>query len=118
MVGCHVHRGKYGRKLVLSGRNLVVAGFGVYAEFPQFAVEVVHIGYNAGANVSEVVVFEFLTFGRPRSEKRSARKNQVLSLFPQFAVYQKVFLFGSYRGYNALSVCVAECAEKTHGAVA
>ena len=67
-----VRRGIYVCEFVLSGGDFVVFGLGEYPEFPQFAVEVVHIIPYASLDFAEVMIFEFLPFGRFRSEKRSA----------------------------------------------
>ena len=68
VVGSHVGGGEYGCEFVLSGRNLVMLGFGEYSEFPEPFVEFFHKLLHARLYRAEVMVFHLLTFGGFRAE--------------------------------------------------
>ena len=111
LIGSHVDGGVDGRELVLCGRHFVMLGLCQHAEFPQLLVEVLHEGGDAGFDGAEVVVFEFLSFWRSRTEKRSSRVHQVAALLECLAVDEEIFLFGTDGGDELLRLSAEEVQE-------
>ena len=111
-----------GRKLVLGGRDFVMFGFCENAVRPQRFVEVVHELGNAGFEDAEIVIFELLSPRRGRAEQRSARQNEIFSLFIHFLVDKEIFLFGADRRGDLFAVdseqfqnAFARAVERGHG---
>ena len=95
-------------EFVLSGSDFVMLRLRVNAEFPEFLVEIAHIIPDSLFDFSEVMVFEFLSFGRVRSEKRSAAGREVESVFVNFLIDEEVFLFRADGGYNSFGFVISE----------
>ncbi len=102
VVGRYIDRGIYRRELVLTGRDLVVTGLGVYAELPQFSVKLLHKAEDIDLDYAEVMILEFLSLRRARAEQRPARNYQIGAFFVQLARYKEVFLFRSDGRHDAL----------------
>ena len=64
---------------MLARSGLVVAGLGVYAQLPQFAVQVLHVGRDACAQCAEVVVLELLALRAPGTYEGASGVDKVLS---------------------------------------
>ena len=95
-------------KFVLCGGDFVMFGFRVNAEFPEFLVEIAHIVPDSLFDFPEVMIFEFLSFWRTRSEKRSAAGREVESVFVNFLIDEEVFLFRADGGYNSFGFVIPE----------
>ena len=93
MVGSDVAGGENGRQLVLGRGHLVVFCFGEHAKLPQFVVEILHKGLDAGLDSAKVMILQFLSLGAARSVKRTPCEDEVFALVIQRLVYQKIFLF-------------------------
>ena len=103
---------------------LVVLCLGQDAEFPEFVIEVLHEGSDAGLDDTEVMVIQFLTLGRLCAEQSAAGEAKVGAFVIHFAGDQEIFLLGTDGGDDALSRIIAEetkypeglLAENFHGA--
>ena len=99
---------------MLSGRNLVVLGFGEYAELPKLLVKLLHELRNARLQLSEVVVIKLLSLGSLCSEKCSACIDKVFSLIVEFFGNKEIFLFGTYCCLNRCYIFVSEKLKDSH----
>ena len=98
VIGGDVGIGKDGGQLMLGGRDFVVFGLGQHPHFPQFFVELLHIGYYAGTDGAEVMVLQLLALGGHGAEQGAAGIFQILAEVKQFFIDQEVFLFGADGG--------------------
>ncbi len=80
MIRRNVGIAKDGCQFVLCGGNLVVFGFGQYAQFPQFIVEVPHKGGNFQLDAAKIVVLQFLAARRASTKQGAAGQHEVLTL--------------------------------------
>ena len=80
---------------MLSRSNFVVLCLCRNTELPEFLVEFVHVSRNSFLDVTEVVVFKFLTLWRLCTEKCSACDNEVFTFVIKGLVYEEVFLFST-----------------------
>ena len=108
MVGGNVPRGIDRGKLMLAGSNLVVLGFCIDAQLPEFFVEFFHIGLDPRLDSAEIVVVQLLALRRFRTEQCPAGVNQVLALQVHVTVDQEVFLLGADIGDHTLHFGMAE----------
>ena len=76
----NVYRRIDGGHFVLGRRNLVVLGLTCHSQTPQLAVKLAHKCGNPVAYRAVIVVFEFLTLGRRRTEESSSAQAQILAL--------------------------------------
>ena len=60
---------------MLGRSDFIVLGLGQDTEFPEFVVQILHIGLDTGADRTVVMILKLLTFRRHRTEKRSACVN-------------------------------------------
>lgn len=79
-------------------------GFGVNAELPQFSVKLCHKRPYARFYRAEVVVAQFLTFRRFRTEKSASGEDYILAFFAGRFVDKKIFLLGADGGVHAFDV--------------
>jgi hypothetical protein len=78
--------------LELAGCDLVVPGFDRNTELEQFALAFEHEGEHPLGNRAEIVILEFLTFGRRRAEERTSRAEQVGTGKEEVQIDQEVLL--------------------------
>ena len=106
-VGLVVNRGQ----LMLGGSRLVVLGLGGHSQLPKFLIDFFHIRAHPLPDGSEIVIVQFLAFGRHGAEQGAARIDQVFSLHIFFPVHQEILLFRSYGRNHPLGPGVAEQAQ-------
>ena len=75
-IGIHrnVCRAIHGSHFVLGGCHFVMLCLGKNAVTPEFFVQIAHILAYSGLYYAEIVVFQLLSAGYGRAEKRSSRK--------------------------------------------
>jgi hypothetical protein len=98
-VGCGINR----REFVLPGRDFVMLCVRINAEFPQLLIKLFHKRRNPWLYAAEIMVVEFLPFGRRRTEKRSSAVNQVGAFAEHVRINQKILLFCPRLCYHALA---------------
>ena len=98
---------------MLSGRNLVVLGFGEDAELPQFGVQLLHERLNTRLERAEIMVVQLLPAGCGRAEERSAAEAQILAALIHRAVNKEILLLCANRGAHAARL-VAEQVQDAH----
>ena len=114
MIGGDV-RGRIDRcKLVLSGRDLVVLGLCHDTKFPELLVQFLHIRLDTGLDRAKIMVVQFLTLGRLRSEQGTPGINQVFTLLIDLAVDEEILLFRSDSRTDRGHILIAEKAEDAH----
>ena len=111
LVTCHVGVGENRRHLMLGGSHFIVLGLGQDAEFPEFIVQVLHIGLHAGTDRAVVVVLQLLAAGRFGADEGPAGHDQVFPLLVELFVDQEIFLLGAHLGDDALGSVVSEQAQ-------
>ena len=93
---------------MLGGGGLVVLGLGHDAELPQLLVQLLHKGLHARLDGAEIVIVQLLALGRAGAVEGAARVDQVLALFIDAFVDEKVFLLGADGGADRADILVAE----------
>ena len=68
---------------------------GIYGSMAKF-----YDRLNAGLDYTVVMTFQFLTLRGGGTEQRSTRVYEVFTLFKQFFIDEKVFLFGADRCFD------------------
>ena len=111
MIGSYIRGGKDRCKLMLRRRHLIVFGLGKDAQLPKLFVDIIHEGGDARLYRAEIVVVEFLAFGRFCAEKSASGINKILTLIKHFLCNKEVFLFGSYSGLYGSDVGISEQTE-------
>ena len=106
-IGCCKNR----RQFVLSGSNLVMLGLRQYSELPKLLVKLFHKRLNAALNRSEIVILKLLTLRRLCAEKGTSGENQILALFINVRINQKILLLRTDRCFYRLNVCFSEQSE-------
>ena len=99
------------RHFVLGGSDLIVLGLGQDTQLPELIVQVLHVGLDAGADRSVVVIFQLLSPGRFCAEESAAGHDQILALLILFLVDEEIFLLGADLGDDALGRGVSEEAQ-------
>ncbi len=89
---------KNGRHFILRRRHFVMLRLGGDAHFPQFHIEIVHVGGNPVLNRAEILVLKLLALGGGGAENRSSRQHQIDPLRIELLVDEKIFLFRADRG--------------------
>ena len=102
VIGGHVRVLEDRRDFVLTGRHLVVTRLHRHADLVQFALHLRHERHHALGNRAEILIFELLTFGRPRAEERSSGVDEIGPGQIEIAVDQEILLLGPARGHDAL----------------
>ena len=77
-------------------------------KLPKLVVKILHIFGNLRLDNTEIVVVQFLSFGRFCSEKRSACKAKIGTLVIHFFCNKEVFLLGTYRCSDAFYIIVSK----------
>ena len=98
---------------MLSRCDLIVLCLCRNPEFPEFKIHIPHIRRDSRTQRSEIVIIEFLTFGRHCSEKRAPCKDQIHSLQIFFSVNDKVFLLRSDRRRYMIGCFIPEQSEES-----
>ena len=81
---------------MLCRSNFVVLGGSEYANLPQSLVQISHVSSNAGLQVCEILVVQFLSLRRHCTEQGTTGHDQVFTLIVHLLVDQEVFLFRTY----------------------
>ena len=104
-----------GGKLILTGRDFVVAGFDGDTELEHLDLAVLHKGHDAFVDRAEVVIFEFLAFGWHCAVEGAASVEDIRASVVKAAVDQEVLLFGSCGGSDAVGGVIAKELEDAAG---
>ena len=67
-------------KLMLCGSDLIVLGLSGNAQLPQFNIQILHVGTDALADCSEIVILKLLSLGSRCTGQCPSRKDQILTL--------------------------------------
>ncbi len=102
-------------QLMLGRGDFIVLGLGRNTQFPQLAVQGMHILGHLGFEDAEVVVLHFLSLGGRRSHEGAAGQQQVFSLFVEFLVDQEIFLLGTDCRIYVCHICVAQKVQDLDG---
>ena len=78
------------------------------SEFPELAVDILHICADTLIYDSIVMIAEFLSLRRHCAEKRMARVNKVLAFVIYVFIDEEVLLLGTYHRDDTLCPAVAE----------
>ena len=108
-VGIAIHR----RQFVLCRGDFVVFGLGKNAHFPEFGIQIFHVGNHTGLDCAEIVVVQFLSFRATRTEQRTTGKHKVGTLFIERTVDEEIFLFGSGIGRNVFDFLPEKFQQRT-----
>ncbi|OQC22871.1 MAG: hypothetical protein BWX70_02998 [Verrucomicrobia bacterium ADurb.Bin070] len=82
---------------VLRGRDFVVTGLDRDTQLIQFRVDLRHEGQDTRRNGAEILVLQFLSLGRPRSEQRAPRAQQIRTRVIEAAINQEILLLRTRR---------------------
>ena len=96
------------RDFELSRRDFVMFDFGKDAQFPAFQVEFVHERLDMVGDRSEVMIFEFLAFGRFGADQRTAGQYQVRTMPVIFQIDQEILLLQSALHRDAFDILFAQ----------
>ena len=94
--------------LVLARGHFVVPRLDRHAQLEQFSLGFEHEGQHALGNGTEIMIFEFLTLGRLRTEQGAAGGEQVGPGKVEVTVDQEVLLLGAGGRRDEGGVVVAE----------
>ena len=97
-----------GGQLMLTGRALVVLGFGEDAQPPELLIQILHELRNPGTDGRKIVVIQLLTLGSRRAKQSPAGQAQILPLGVQILGKQKILLLSPHAGDNSLGFVVAK----------
>lgn len=100
-----------GRELVLRGCRFVVLCLCIDPQLPKLRVEFFHELHYPRSYRAEVVVVQFLPLRRTRTEQRTPRITQILSLQGRFSVKEKILLFCTHSGNYPGCIVVSEKSE-------
>lgn len=112
LVSAEVGGGEDGCHLVLCRCDLVVLGLGINAEFPQFFIELLHIGSDTGAEICEVLVVELLPLGGLCAKEGTSGQDEVLTLVPHLLIDEEVLLLGADGGGDTGHALIAKELQK------
>ena len=118
MVCCCVAVTENRRQFMLCRRYFVMLCFCGNTQFPQFHIQFMHEAGDSFFDAAEIMVIQFLPFGRRRTKQCSACKDQVFSLIIQFTVNEEILLFCAGIYADLFGCCVAKQTQDTHSLVA
>ena len=96
------------RQLMLCGCYLIVLRFCRNTQFPQFLIQVLHVGADTLSDNTKIVIFHLLSLRSGSTKQSTACKHQVFSLQEQIFIHQEIFLLCTYAGSNLGSLCIAK----------
>ena len=108
VVGGDVGGGEDGGQLVLGRGGLVVLGLGHDAQLPQLLVQFLHEVRDPRLDGAEVVVVQLLALGGAGAVEGAAGVDQVLALFKDGLVDEKILLLRAHIGADGGDVLISE----------
>ena len=92
------------RQLVLAGRHFIVLRLCRNAQLPAFLIELFHEGEHSWLDDAEIVIVQLLCLWRAVAKQRTSGIDEVFAFLIHLLIDQKVFLFCSDRGDDAVYV--------------